>query len=157
MKKSICTNTNYYLHWPRIDLTESRTKPGEMQAFSGRLKVERGVFANVLFLALDPVFVRRVAEGLELDSDRIELIEQRRSTDPTLHHIAMALRAGVQSGAVDRMYEGGIINRARRSPSTRIWRGSARAEKGVWWVAARKAGACYRIYSRSSGHRLNCF
>ena len=70
-----------------------------------RLKVERGVFANVLFLALDPVFVSRVAEGLELDADRIELIEQRRSTDPTLHHIAMALRAGVQSGAaVDRMY-----------------------------------------------------
>jgi AraC family transcriptional regulator len=74
------------------------------QPFSGRLKVERGVFANVLFLALDPVFVRRVAEGLELDSDQIELIEKRRSTDPTLHHIAMALRAGVQSGAVDRMY-----------------------------------------------------
>jgi AraC family transcriptional regulator len=74
------------------------------QPFSGRLKVERGVFANVLFLALDPVFVRRVAEGLELDSDQIELIEKRRSTDSTLHHIAMALRAGVQSGAVDRMY-----------------------------------------------------
>jgi AraC family transcriptional regulator len=75
------------------------------QPFSGRLKVEKGVFANVLFLALDPVFVRRVAEGLELDSDRVELIEKRRSTDPTLHHIAMALRAGVQSGAaLDRMY-----------------------------------------------------
>src|SRR6267378_4239555 len=70
-----------------------------------RLKVERGVFANVLFLALDPVFVRRVAEGLELDSDRIELVEQRRNTDPTLRHIAMALRAGIQSGdALDRMY-----------------------------------------------------
>src|ERR1700756_2124516 len=75
------------------------------QPFSGRLKVERGALANVLFLALDPVFVRRVAEGLELDSDRIELVGQRRSTDPTLHHIAMALRAGIQSGAaLDRMY-----------------------------------------------------
>jgi AraC family transcriptional regulator len=75
------------------------------QPFSGRLKVERGMFANVLFLALDPVFVRGVAEDLELDSDRIELIEKRRSTDPTLHHIAMALRAGVQSGgALERMY-----------------------------------------------------
>src|SRR6266403_4968201 len=75
------------------------------QPFSGRLKVERGVFANVLFLALDPVFVRRVAEGLELDSDRIELVEQRRNTDPTLRHIAMALRAGVQTdAALDRMY-----------------------------------------------------
>jgi AraC family transcriptional regulator len=63
------------------------------------------VFTNVLFLALDPVFVSRIAEGLELDSDRIELVEQRRSTDPALRHIALALRAGVQTGAaVDRMY-----------------------------------------------------
>jgi AraC family transcriptional regulator len=73
--------------------------------FSASLRVERGVFADFLVLALDPVFVGRVAEGLELDADRIELIEQRRGTDPTLHHIAMALRAGVQSGdALDRMY-----------------------------------------------------
>jgi hypothetical protein len=69
------------------------------QPFSCRAKVESGVFADALFVALNPVLVRRVAEGLELDLDRIELIEQRRSTDPTLHHIAMALRAGVQTGA----------------------------------------------------------
>ena len=75
------------------------------QPFSGRLKVERGVLANVLMLALEPVFVNRTALGLELDSDRIELVEQRRSTDPTIHHIAMALRAGVQTGAaLDQMY-----------------------------------------------------
>ena len=75
------------------------------QPFSQRLKVERGVFASVLFLALDPAFISRTAEGLEWDSDRIELVEQRRSTDPTLRHIAMALRAGIQSGdALDRMY-----------------------------------------------------
>jgi AraC family transcriptional regulator len=74
-----------------------------------RLKVERGVFANVLFLALDPVFVSRVAEGLELGADRIELIEKRGGTDPTLQHIAMALRAGVQTGdAHDRMYGEGL-------------------------------------------------
>ena len=43
--------------------------------------------------------------GLELDSDRIELVEQHRSTDPTLRHMAMALRAGIQTGDVlDRMY-----------------------------------------------------
>jgi AraC family transcriptional regulator len=79
------------------------------QPFSGRLKVERGVFANVLFLALDPVFVGRVAEGQELDADRIELTEQRGITDPTLHHIAMALRAGVQTGdAFDHMYGEGL-------------------------------------------------
>jgi hypothetical protein len=75
------------------------------QPFSCRLKVERGVFGNVLFLALDPAFMSRVAEGLEWDADRIELVEQRRGTDPTLHHVALALRAGVQSGdAFDRMY-----------------------------------------------------
>jgi AraC family transcriptional regulator len=75
------------------------------QPFSGRLKVDRGVFANLLFLALNPVFVSSVAAGLEFDADRIELIEQRRGTDSTLHHIAMALLAGVQTGvALDRMY-----------------------------------------------------
>jgi AraC family transcriptional regulator len=79
------------------------------QPFAGRLNVKTGVFADVLYLALNPVFISRVAEGLELDADRIELIEQRRSTDPTLHHIAMALRAGVQTGAaLDRMYGEGL-------------------------------------------------
>jgi AraC family transcriptional regulator len=79
------------------------------QPFSVRLKAERGVFANILFLTLDPVFVSRVAEGLEFDADHIELIEQRRGTDSTLHHIAMALRAGVQGGAaLDRMYGEGL-------------------------------------------------
>jgi AraC family transcriptional regulator len=75
------------------------------QPFSCRLKVERGMFANVLYLALNPVFVSRVAQGLELDADRIELTEQRGMTDPILRHIALALRAGVQIGdALDRMY-----------------------------------------------------
>ena len=70
-----------------------------------RLKLEGGVFVNVLLLALNPAFISRTAVGLELDSDRIELVEQRRSTDPTLYHIAMALRAGIETvGARDRMY-----------------------------------------------------
>jgi AraC family transcriptional regulator len=75
------------------------------QPFSGRLKAERSGFANFLFLVLDPVFVSRVAEGLEFDADRIELIEQRGITDSTFRHIALALRAGIQTGdALDRMY-----------------------------------------------------
>jgi AraC family transcriptional regulator len=75
------------------------------QPFFLRLKVEKGTFANVLFLALDPAFVSRTAVGLELHSDHIELVEQHGGTDPTLHHIAMALQAGVETGdAVDRMY-----------------------------------------------------
>src|SRR5260370_32633386 len=79
------------------------------QPFFQRQKVERGVFGNALLLALDPVFVSRIAEGLELNSDRIELIEQRRDTDPTLQHIAMALRAAVRTGdALDHMYGEGL-------------------------------------------------
>ena len=62
------------------------------------MTAERGVFANLLVLALNPVFVSRVAERLELDADRIELTEQRGMTHPTLRHIALALRAAVQNG-----------------------------------------------------------
>jgi len=44
----------------------------------------------------------------------------------------MALRAGIQSGgAIDRMYGDGIINSARRSPPTGIWRSIAKAEKAA--------------------------
>jgi AraC family transcriptional regulator len=75
------------------------------QPFSGWLKVQKGAFANGLFLALNPAFMSRTAVGLELDSDRIELVEQHQSTDPALRHIAMALRAGIQTGdALDHMY-----------------------------------------------------
>jgi AraC family transcriptional regulator len=75
------------------------------QPISGRLRVETGAFANLLFLALNPLFVTHVAERLELDVDRIELVEQRRRTDPIFRHIALALRAGIQTGdALDRMY-----------------------------------------------------
>jgi AraC family transcriptional regulator len=75
------------------------------QPFSCRLKVKSGMFANFLYLALHPVLVSRVADGLELDADRIELTERRGIIDPTVRYIALALRAGVQSdGALDRMY-----------------------------------------------------
>jgi hypothetical protein len=42
-------------------------------------------------------------------------------------------------------------------PPTAIWGGSAGAEKTVWWIGARKADARCRIYSRTTGCRLNCF
>jgi AraC family transcriptional regulator len=80
-----------------------------LQPFSCRTKAKRGMLANLLVLALNPVFVSRIAEGLELDTDRIELIEKRGGTDPTLQHIALALLAGVQSGdALDHMYGEGL-------------------------------------------------
>jgi hypothetical protein len=62
--------------------------------------VERGKFANFLYLALNPVFVSRVADGLELDADRIELTEQRGMTDPTLRHIALAYKRRIRTQKV---------------------------------------------------------
>jgi AraC family transcriptional regulator len=42
---------------------------------------------------------------LEIYSDRVELIEQQRLTDPALIHIALALRAALQAGrSGERMY-----------------------------------------------------
>ena len=79
------------------------------QPFSGRLKLERDVFGAFIRLGLDPIFVSRIAEELGLDSDRIELVEQRRETDLALRHIALAWRDGVQTGdAGDRMYAEGL-------------------------------------------------
>ena len=70
-----------------------------------RPKIEENESADVLYLALDPVFLSQTAETLEVYPDRVELIEQQRSSDPALVHIAMALRASVQARrASDRMY-----------------------------------------------------
>src|SRR5258708_24294611 len=81
----------------------------EPSALFSAIETREGRVCECSLSALDPVFVSRVAERLEFDTDRIELIEQRRSADPTLHYIAMALRAGVQSGdALDRMYGEGL-------------------------------------------------
>jgi AraC family transcriptional regulator len=75
------------------------------QPFSCRLKVKSGMLANFLYLALNPALLSSVADGLQLDADRIKLTERRGIIDPTVRHIALALRAGVQSdGALDRMY-----------------------------------------------------
>lgn len=61
--------------------------------------------ANVVYVALDPVFVNQTAEDLDVYPDRLELVEQRRETDPALRHIALALRTGLQARhAGDRMY-----------------------------------------------------
>jgi AraC family transcriptional regulator len=67
-------------------------------------KAENGT-ADVLYVALDSVFVTRTAADLEVYPDDVELVTQRRSTDPALRHIVMALRAGVQAGgAGDTIY-----------------------------------------------------
>jgi hypothetical protein len=53
--------------------------------------------AELVCVALDPLFVSQTAEALEIYPDRIELVEQQRPADPAIWHIALALRAGVQA------------------------------------------------------------
>jgi AraC family transcriptional regulator len=63
-----------------------------------RLHTGKGAASTDLLLALDPVFVSKSATKLELDLDRIELIQQRRNGDPVLHHIALAMQNGIRNG-----------------------------------------------------------
>jgi AraC family transcriptional regulator len=58
---------------------------------------EENGFADVLCVALDPLFVSQTAEALEIYPDRIELVEQQRPADPAIWNIALALRAGLQA------------------------------------------------------------
>ena len=73
--------------------------------FSWRTIKDRDGVIDVLYLALDPVFVSQTAEALEVYPDHVELVKQRRDSDPALWYIANALRAGIQAeGGGDRMY-----------------------------------------------------
>ena len=61
--------------------------------------------SDFLYLALDPIFVSRAATDLEFYRDRVELIEKLGQTDPAVHHIALALRAALQTRrSGDKMY-----------------------------------------------------
>jgi AraC family transcriptional regulator len=74
-------------------------------SFFSRIKKDKDGPADALFVALDPVFVSQTAAEMEVYPDRVELVEQRAVEDPTLRHIAMALRDGLQAGrAGDAMY-----------------------------------------------------
>jgi AraC family transcriptional regulator len=78
--------------------------PGQ-QPFFRRSIVEQNAAADVLLVALDPLFLSQTAAQLQVYPDRVELIEQQRQTDPTLSHIALALRAELQAGRPsERMY-----------------------------------------------------
>jgi AraC family transcriptional regulator len=86
---------------PRDAITLSPSQ----QPFLRRSIVEANAAAEVLFVALDPLFLSQTAESLEVYPDRVELIEQQRQTDATLSHIALALRAAVRTGRLgERIY-----------------------------------------------------
>jgi AraC family transcriptional regulator len=69
------------------------------QPFSMRIKMGGCQVADLIVLALDPEFVARTASKLGLQSDHVELIEQRRAYDSTLLHLALVLREGLRTGA----------------------------------------------------------
>jgi len=71
--------------------------PSHEALFSYCRVPEENGSAEVLCVALDPIFVSQTAEALEIYPDRIELVEQQRPADPAIWHIALALRAGVQA------------------------------------------------------------
>lgn len=78
--------------------------PSHHPFFTRRRREESG-FMDALFVALDPAFVIQTAADLEVDPDRVELLEQRGVNDPALLHIVMALREGLQDKrANDAMY-----------------------------------------------------
>jgi len=67
------------------------------QPFSGRLKTREGRFLGPLSVwAWTLFFVSRIAEGMGLDSDRIELVEQRREDRP-LHFTTLLWHCGPKS------------------------------------------------------------
>ena len=73
--------------------------------FFRRSQLDENGSGEVLYMAVDPGFVSRTAESLDVYPDRLELIEQQRPADPALWHIAMALRAGLQgTGIESRLY-----------------------------------------------------
>ena len=75
------------------------------QPFFLRVKMETSGVADLILLAVDPSFVTRTAENLGLQGDRLELVEQRQLYDPTVLHLALALREGVRSdAAADPLY-----------------------------------------------------
>jgi len=100
--------------------------------FFRRSIMSENASADALLLALDPVFVDQTAASLEVYPDRVELLEQKRETDPALWHIGSALLRGMQGrDAGDRLYGeslstalavhllreyGGIAMRPQRAP-----------------------------------------
>ena len=81
-------------------------------SFCSRLEKVRGGSADALLVALDHVFVIQTAEGLEVDPDRVELLEQRGVSDPILQHICMALRDGLKDGRADDSMYGEALSSA---------------------------------------------
>lgn len=80
--------------------------------FFRRSIIDENASADVLFLALDPVFVSRTAASLEVYPDRVELVEQQRESDPTLRHIALALLGGAQAWHADDQLYGESLSTA---------------------------------------------
>jgi AraC family transcriptional regulator len=66
--------------------------------FSLRLDIGPQKAGRSILLGLDPIFMNEVATEANLNPDHLELVEQRRETDPALLHVARALQNGIRTG-----------------------------------------------------------
>src|SRR5215472_11716857 len=74
-------------------------------SYFARMNAGKNGFAHALYVAAEPALVSEVAGDLGVHPDSIELVGQHGIIDPTLLHIAMALREGVRAGrSEDTMY-----------------------------------------------------
>lgn len=66
--------------------------------FSLRLDPGAQKFVTAILLALDPIFLNEVATEVNLNPDHLELVEQRRESDPAIFHVASALQNAIGTG-----------------------------------------------------------
>jgi AraC family transcriptional regulator len=85
--------------------------PSHHPFFTCRTK-EQNCGLDVLFVALDPVFVSQTAADLKVHPDRVELLEQRGVNDLALLHIVMALREGLRDRRADHAMYGEALSTA---------------------------------------------
>ena len=99
--------------------------------FFRRSILDDNASADVLFLALDPVFVSQTAASLEVYPDRVELVEQQRETDPAIRHIALALLGGMQDWHAGDMLYGESLSTALAIHLLREYGGTAVRPQGA--------------------------
>ena len=119
-------------HFQRIPMPKDAISLSPSQRPFFRRSILAGhASADVLFLALDPVFVSQTAASLEVYPDRVELVEQQRETDPAIRHIALALLGGMQDWHAGDMLYGESLSTALVIHLLREYGGTALRPQGA--------------------------
>src|SRR6516162_10263505 len=119
-------------HFQRIPMPKDAISLSPSQRpFFRRSIIADNASADVLFVALDPVFVSQTAASLEVYLDRVELVEQQRETDPAIRHIALALLGGMQDWHAGDMLYGESLSTALVIHLLREYGGTAPRPQGA--------------------------